>query len=605
MAYDAVRAQLDKMLGPDRNGPLTDSAAHATPHYTHSSVCKYYVLGFCPNDLHIKHRSEPGSCRLLHLDAAKIAFEKDDADGKVGREKLDWTRDLLKECRLILSDEDRKIRGHARRLQDTYHARGDLSGLMIRDFNTLKKLGMVSQDAQIKVWNENEDEEFDGLDVVRDNEPQVNGDVDKIESKGEENARNDGEGSTSEVVDEKGVKGSHDGEDDIDGFGIVAVIPAVKTKVSDGDTDEFGRVRNKKDDDAKAGEIKIESNDVSKSGHDSGDDDFADIEVISPTSHARERKACDSTSEEDSDDSGKVEDSDDSDRVTKVSGGTLGDEKGDGEETRDKKEAYSFEQANEKKAQPPKDVRQSGTSISTAGKDNDEANNFDKETDTNAGGEIEKLTPEQIMDKFYEAGEGPDGLVMLDRKQSLRVCACCGGFISLVDAESRLLSHYGGKSHHSLAVLRGKVVELDKAVSDLAARTVDGRDGGGRGYNQYRGDHEPDWSRRDRDYDRYRRADRSPGWTRRDNDYYPGRRRGGDVGGGRSRERAFDRSYERNGPRGGYDRHSDFGPDRTHGPGRRWSDERDHARDHRRCDSGRKRPRHPSPYRNSRRSRRY
>lgn len=584
MAYDSVRAQLDKLLGPDRNGPLSDAATQTAPHYTHDTICKSYLLGFCPNDLHIKHRSEPGSCRLIHSDAAKAQFQEDVQAGKATRDKLRWTRALLKDCRLIVSEEDRKIRGHAKRLQVSYNVPGNLSGLMIRDFNTLKKLGMVSKDAQIKVQMDDEDDDdFTDVDHVSksnehdtspthatntpaSNRPEAQSPSTKdTKSNGSANGDdNANAGSTN------GALNNDDSDDDDDGFDIV---PS-DCKDKDAQSKETGSIK------ASDSQSPEENNNAEE------DDDDSDFEICSPHSDTPTVREPDSMFEKDSSlqaPSASTKASDDKSSVA---------DKYSSEKHSDDSRSVNKGADLDESPLPPK-ASTDDAFESRPGKDSGTPKSTDKGSDLNANTKESELTAEQIMNQFYETGKGPDGLMMLDRKQSLRVCACCGGFISLVDAESRLLSHYGGKSHHSLAVLREKVIELEKTVSDLSSRYDEEAD---RGFNSRR---EPSWHQRG--------AERtsSPGWMRRDKDYYQNRRQGGGyANGGRSNDyhqpnhygRSYsDRGYQRNAHdrrRDGYDRDYGYNHDSRRG-------------DYGRYNEGRKRYRSPSPHRSSRRSRRY
>lgn len=613
MAYDSVRAQLDKLLGPDRNGPLTDAPSNAAPHYTHDSVCKHYLLGFCPNDLYIKHRSEPGSCRLLHSDAARAAFKKDDDRALCSRDKLRWTRALLKECRLILSDEDRKIRGHARRLQVSYSASGNLSGLMIRDFNTLKKLGMVSEHAKVKVQTDLSDDD-DGLDTDFSSAPDTL--------------------SASTAPQKSSTKNDH--PDDIDGFGDVKIIPAGKHR-KDETVDEFGRIskhkhssnadkeekqKQKLNSDADDADDSGDANDgEDNGGDDNDDDDFSDFEIRSPSSHNPSRS---STVKVDSDNTTKKPPLSTNDSTDDVSMEPKQADNTDGKGVDHQRDSRSHDSrttdahpGSKSEAVSSSDTRQQdGMVEKDSGKEdvstvNRETEPLPDEPSSN------KLTPEQIMNKFYETGQGPDGLMMLDRKQSLRVCACCGGFISLVDAESRLLSHYGGKSHHSLETLRKKVPEIDGLLTVLTTRLNEEES---RASNSAANQH-PYADRNQRPPSWYAQEDNVPGWMRREREpHFTGRyahenghSRQGPPPPPQYSNGAPATSYDQYYARDAYERRRDPGYDRDYGydrpPARRYENER-HAReppprrDHGRH-SGHKRHRSPPPYSSNRRSRRY
>ena len=56
---DLLRAQLDEMMGKDRN-KLPNERPQQTIRFTDSRVCKYYICGFCPNDLFVNTKSDIG-----------------------------------------------------------------------------------------------------------------------------------------------------------------------------------------------------------------------------------------------------------------------------------------------------------------------------------------------------------------------------------------------------------------------------------------------------------------------------------------------------------------------------------------------------------------
>ncbi|CAN8073414.1 unnamed protein product [Agarophyton chilense] len=407
MAYDSVRAQLDKLLGVDRNGPLTESAINEPPNYRDAKFCKHYLLGFCPNDLYIKQRSEPGSCRLEHSETAKSSFEKDEAEGRVREdEKLRWMRALLSECRTIVAEEDRKIRGQARRLQESYGCGGELSGLMIRNFDTLKKLGMVSQNAKIRVLSEideNEplsDDDTTMLHTSRDHsadanvdnltkpEPTNNSDLpNEVQSnslKGAESEEINNPGS--DIKKDAGEEDEGENDDDLDGFGLIKVIPA-------GDTPE----------------------------------DPATNENVKEKGSSRSATDTKPT-------------------VTPTLDNPIGTEKS--------------QMANKSK-QPEAESNAENCTLDCTG----------EKIVSLASDEGEKKEENNLMDKFYEIGVGPDGLQMLDRKQSKRVCACCGGYISLVDAESRLLSHFGATTDMGVMAI-GSMVAFETTRIGVRAEII-------------------------------------------------------------------------------------------------------------------------------------
>eukprot|EP00177_Eucheuma_denticulatum_P007805 GFKZ01014199.1.p1 GENE.GFKZ01014199.1~~GFKZ01014199.1.p1 ORF type:complete len:555 (+),score=82.27 GFKZ01014199.1:395-2059(+) len=494
MAYDSVRAQLDKLLGADRNGPLT-AASQPSVSYTDSSVCKHFLLGFCPHDLHIKHRSEPGSCPKDHSSVAKAKFERDRQQGKLTFEIARWTRDLLHECKAILEDEERKIRGHARRLQDTYKTSGDLSGLMIRNFDTLKKLGMVSQNAKVRILSEMDElnpflghDDVDQASETASHEAKEPDSTNRLGTEVKRSPKSDDKGENGDTTSDQDdlEVDDEDEDDDLDGFGVIKVIPAQSEKNGTSLSD--------------AG--------VGPDNQSSKADPREDVEeATGEKNDVKERIAARNKNDPKSD----SEAGSSSEQVASTGG--------------------SSDQ--EKSVQQNKDT-------ASLEKDVNSTKEAEKDVGDKPAAKISLNGPQTKMDEFYKTGKGPDGLLMLDRKQSLRVCACCGGFISLVDAESRLLSHYGGKSHHSLAQLREKVAELERQVA------ADRRPG----------------DRYSRDFVRRRHDERELTYSRRDDYRRDTRRRDDYARDDFGRNDRYSRNYDR------YDRYGDYDRDsgrRGHG----------------------------------------
>jgi hypothetical protein len=103
---DANRALLDELMGLNRNKPIEGSSScDISNDWRDRTVCKYYLMGFCPNQYFINTRPrsmEP--CALRHIDTLKSAFEAESPQNQYKYE-LDLLR-LLQD--LIHSIENRK-----------------------------------------------------------------------------------------------------------------------------------------------------------------------------------------------------------------------------------------------------------------------------------------------------------------------------------------------------------------------------------------------------------------------------------------------------------------------------------------------------------------
>lgn len=70
MAYDAVREQLDALLGANRNGTSSGPADFTDPR-----VCKHYlVAGFCPLPLFGNTKADMGTCGGIHSEDLRADY---------------------------------------------------------------------------------------------------------------------------------------------------------------------------------------------------------------------------------------------------------------------------------------------------------------------------------------------------------------------------------------------------------------------------------------------------------------------------------------------------------------------------------------------------
>lgn len=593
MAYDSVRAQLDKLLGHDRNGPLPATSAVATD-YHHPDICKYFLLGFCPADLHIKHRSEPGSCKYRHSDSAKAAFERDLTSQRAFREKARWTAKLLSECQTIIADEDRRVRCHARRLKETYNVQGDLNGLIIQSFDTLKELGMVRKNARIRVLSEAGGEELntdlvseDPVDeerkqvLERDDVPvqpnnlhprkyeaqaipsgrEVNDPGTKREGSDSCPPRDTGGGSL--VVDE--------GDDDGD-FGLIKVIPALnetqrdsigpKTVVPITPSSQSSHLKHCHPEDSRTNHRDLSTRDESEQTR--------EMKLVAHEKHRLENHS--SAVDEKAPDAESTRE------------GSPAKSRVDGSAVMKKSDNPGHEIVADAKPKSSSDDETPSL------RDTPRMPLDDQEKQE---GELDRMATSNKMDHFYKRGVGPDGLLMLDKKQSLRVCACCGGYISLVDAESRLLSHYGGKSHHSMSLLRQKVQQLEAQVSAEPRNWKPPVHAGPHSQDRFRPRAHANVEGRPLDFRHAKSPERKYGTKR--SDRFDDRRR--------SRYRKDSRGF------GTSDWYSNYLPENGEGQSSQWSDEHRNVevgshRQHQERSLAGKRHRSRSPIRGFRRTRR-
>lgn len=174
--YESVRRQLDTLLGADRDQPLsTKSSGPPQPpgivDIEAPDICKDYLLGLCLSSLSIKRRGGLLVCTKVHSEEARSRFRDLLAQGRPPRDYVRWQHELIDNCRAIVSEEDRRISGAARRLKESYGFTEPPSAIIVQDLGVLQELGILlngvlSADAQVR--NVDEEEDADGLDQDMD-----------------------------------------------------------------------------------------------------------------------------------------------------------------------------------------------------------------------------------------------------------------------------------------------------------------------------------------------------------------------------------------------------------------------------------------------------
>jgi RNA-binding protein Luc7-like 2 len=74
---DSQRELLDSLMGINRNN---DRVEDQVSDYRDERVCKFFLLGTCPNDLFVNTKMDEGPCRNIHSDSLKADFEKNARD---------------------------------------------------------------------------------------------------------------------------------------------------------------------------------------------------------------------------------------------------------------------------------------------------------------------------------------------------------------------------------------------------------------------------------------------------------------------------------------------------------------------------------------------
>jgi len=68
---EKIRAQMDELMGKDRNVPLNERNKKKE-HYDDPDVCKYMLVSVCPHDLFPNTKQDLGLCTKRHDEFLKI-----------------------------------------------------------------------------------------------------------------------------------------------------------------------------------------------------------------------------------------------------------------------------------------------------------------------------------------------------------------------------------------------------------------------------------------------------------------------------------------------------------------------------------------------------
>ncbi|KAG8380327.1 hypothetical protein BUALT_Bualt06G0004100 [Buddleja alternifolia] len=106
---DALRKQLDVLMGANRNGDTTE----VTRKYYDRDVCRLYLAGLCPHELFQLTKMDKGPCPKVHSLQLRKEYEESKAKG------LDnYDRDLEDNIDRLIVECDRKIERALKRLDE-------------------------------------------------------------------------------------------------------------------------------------------------------------------------------------------------------------------------------------------------------------------------------------------------------------------------------------------------------------------------------------------------------------------------------------------------------------------------------------------------------
>ena len=107
------RALLDQLMGKDRNAPTFKGI---TEQWKDPSICKPYILDFCPYETLQNTKVTIGSCRLTHSDVVRQQFECSLDKEKASLQKK-YELDLLTHLERIVDNIDTRVRKQSDRIR--------------------------------------------------------------------------------------------------------------------------------------------------------------------------------------------------------------------------------------------------------------------------------------------------------------------------------------------------------------------------------------------------------------------------------------------------------------------------------------------------------
>lgn len=111
---DEQRSLLDSLMGIHRDADNREREKRAGESFKDSKVCKYFLVGFCPNELFKNTKRELGPCQFLHNDHVQQEFEDHPEAEELRRKYEQRLRAFLED---IVREADRWIEREKRNAQ--------------------------------------------------------------------------------------------------------------------------------------------------------------------------------------------------------------------------------------------------------------------------------------------------------------------------------------------------------------------------------------------------------------------------------------------------------------------------------------------------------
>lgn len=136
-----AKALLDSLMGTSRNADLGEQRQRS---FKDDDVCKFYLLGCCPNLLLEGSKAAPGVCSKVHLDDLLGQFNKSEEKDHY---RKTWLPDLRRELVRHVADADRRVaqgRQRAARTAADRSARAEKASVV--DPESLQKVKAIKDD---------------------------------------------------------------------------------------------------------------------------------------------------------------------------------------------------------------------------------------------------------------------------------------------------------------------------------------------------------------------------------------------------------------------------------------------------------------------------
>jgi len=123
MATAEMAAMLDELMGRNRNAHPNEKLKEIT--WEDESVCKYYLVDFCPHDIFVNTKVDLGPCPNVHDEELKRKYQKAELNSR----KTSVEDDFIRFCQKMVNDLGHKIRRSKERLKLTQLEQAAAAGI--------------------------------------------------------------------------------------------------------------------------------------------------------------------------------------------------------------------------------------------------------------------------------------------------------------------------------------------------------------------------------------------------------------------------------------------------------------------------------------------